>query len=196
MTPARAAGIRAECIEGKRLSRKEDRGQQEAAKEAEAGKWTIERLWKAYTANNPNLKGYATYKSAYNLHLKQVFGNREPRDIFPLDIQRVKNNLLKKRAPQTVQHVLELLRRIINFRVNNKLCQSIDFKIEMPKFKQRFGIPQDEKLKTRMTIADIAEKYDIPMQEMIEFFELRFGEYPWIKDGFKLIVENTGPGIK
>jgi len=50
-----------------------------------------------------------------------------------LDIQRVKNKLLKKRSPQTVQHVLELLRRIINFGVNNKLCQGIDFKIEMPK---------------------------------------------------------------
>jgi integrase len=31
-----------------------------------------------------------------------------------------------------VQHVLELLRRIINFGVNHRLCQGIDFRIAMP----------------------------------------------------------------
>ena len=55
------------------------------------------------------------------------------RKIFsPLDIKRVSNRLLKTRSPQTVQHVLELLRRIINFGVNNRLCKGIDFKISMP----------------------------------------------------------------
>ena len=74
-----------------------------------------------------------TYKSAYKLHIKPSFANKEPKDILPLDVHRIKNNLLKIRSPQTVQHVLELLRRIINFGVNNKLCQGIDFKIEMPR---------------------------------------------------------------
>jgi len=133
MTPARAAGIRSDKIEGKQLTNKEKRELEKAQKEVEVKKWAVERLWKEYKANKPNLKGMHTYRSAYKLHIKPYFANKEPKDILPLDIHRVKNKLLKKRSPQTVQHVLELLRRLINFGVNNKLCQGIDFKIEMPK---------------------------------------------------------------
>lgn len=133
MTPARAVYIRAERIEGKRMSRKEIREQEEALKNTEASQWTVDRLWQEYKKNKPYLKGMRTYKSAYNLHIKPYFADKEPKDILPLDIQRVKNNLLKKRSPQTAQHVLEQLRRIINFGVNNRLCQGINFKIEMPK---------------------------------------------------------------
>jgi len=133
MTPARAATIRGELIEGKRMSRKETKTKEAALKAAEAGKWTIGKLWIEYTKQNPNLKGMHTYESCYKLHIKPHFAKKEPKGILPLDIQRVKNNLLKKRSPQTVQHVLEQLRRIINFGVNNRLCQGINFKIEMPR---------------------------------------------------------------
>lgn len=133
MTPARAAGIRTDKIEGKQLSNKEKREIEDARKRGESDKWTVDRLWKSYKVNNPDLKGMHTYDSVYNLHIKPHFADKEPKHLLPLDIQRVKNKLLKKRSPQTVQHVLEQLRRIINFGVNNKLCQGIDFKIEMPK---------------------------------------------------------------
>ena len=133
MTPARAAHIRAERIEGKRISRKEKRAQEEALKKAEANKWTVDRLWNEYLINHPNLKGYRTYESAYKLHISPNFGTKEPKNILPLDIKRIENKLLKIRSPQTVQHVLELLRRIINFGVNSRLCKGLDFKIVMPK---------------------------------------------------------------
>ena len=48
MTPAKASGIRAERIEGKRASRKEIRAAALAAKAAEAAKPTIARLWSQY----------------------------------------------------------------------------------------------------------------------------------------------------
>jgi len=133
MTPSRAAGLRSERIEGKQLSNKEKREIEKAEKSANANRWTVDRLWETYKTNKPNLKGMHTYKSAYKLHIKPSFAIKEPKDILPLDVHRIKNNLLKIRSPQTVQHVLELLRRIINFGVNNKLCQGIDFKIEMPR---------------------------------------------------------------
>ena len=133
MTPARASGIRAALIEGKRLPRKKIRQQGEAAKRAKENIWTIDRLWEEYKKQNSQLKGMHTYQSIYNLHIKPKFADKEPKDILPLDIQREKNRLLKKRSPQTVQHVLEQIRRIISFGVKNKLCAGIDFKIEMPK---------------------------------------------------------------
>ena len=133
MTAARAATLRAARISGKQPSNKENRQIQKAEKAAETNKWTVDRLWEEYKKQNPNLKGLRTYKSLYNLHIEPEFGSREPVDILPLDVKRIKNNLLKKKSAQTVQHVLELLRRLINFGANNKLCKGIDFKIEMPR---------------------------------------------------------------
>lgn len=131
MTPSRAAHIRSELIEGKRLSRKEEREHERDRKEAEAGKWTVDRLWKEYKKNRP-LKGIATYKSQYNLYIKPSFGNKEPKNIIQLDVDRLRIKILKKRKPQTVKHVLSLLGRIIKFGVKKQLCQGLNFIIEKP----------------------------------------------------------------
>jgi len=129
MTPARAAGIRADRIEGKRLSRKEI---QEQEKEAKKKKWTVDRLYKEYKKQNPQLKGWPTYDSQYDLWLKPAFKNKEPRNIIQLDVDRLRLKMLKKRSPQTVKHVLALFRRMVNFGVRKQLCEGLDFTIQMP----------------------------------------------------------------
>ena len=132
MTPARAASKRARRIEGE-PSNQERREAEMAEKRRQDSRWIIDRLWEAYQKNNPNLKGLRSYKSNYKLYVGPNFGKREPKEILPLDIARVKNRLLKTRSPQSVKHVLELLRRIINFGVNHQLCDGIGFRIDMPK---------------------------------------------------------------
>lgn len=127
MTPRRAAGIRAERIEGKRLSRKELR---EATKEI---KWTIDRLFEQYVSDKPDNKSWRTDRYRYEKFLKASFGNKEPKDITPLDTHRLRIQLSKTHAPQTVKHVLVLLTRIINFGVKKGLCHGLGFKVEMPK---------------------------------------------------------------
>jgi hypothetical protein len=79
MTPARAAGIRAERIEGKRLSRKELRELEESKKKAEADRWTISRLWKEYKTNNPKLKGIVTDQTVLRIILNRNSGKKSPR---------------------------------------------------------------------------------------------------------------------
>ncbi len=133
MTPARAAGIRAERIEGKRLSRKEIREQEKAREKAEAARWTIDRLWEEYKIQKPGLKGIITDENRYQNHIKPRFGDKEPKELVQFDVDRLRINLLKKRKPQTVKHVLALLKRIINFGVRKHLCQGLSFTIEMPK---------------------------------------------------------------
>src|SRR5208337_4013417 len=64
MTPARAAKIRTERIEGKRPSRKEIRERQAAQKKAEADRWTINRLWQEY-AGHRQMKGLAQDRSRF-----------------------------------------------------------------------------------------------------------------------------------
>ena len=126
MTPARAARIRAERIEGKRQSRKEIR---EAAAET---KWTIGRLWQEYSGQKHDSKGLKVDRGRYEKYLKPGLGNKEPRNIAHLDIDRLRIGLAKNRKPQTVKHVLALLNRIINFGTKKGLCPGPSFNKELP----------------------------------------------------------------
>lgn len=143
MTPARAAQVRTNRIQGE-LSNKERRAAEKAAKEAEESRWTVSRLWEEYKENKPNLKGIVTDQNRFEKHIESKFGDKEPHEIIPLDVDRLRIKLLKSNAPGTVKNVLELLRRIINYGVKKKLCSGIDFTIEMPQVdneKQRTSLP-------------------------------------------------------
>ena len=83
MTPARAARVRAQRIEGKQQSRKEIR---EAAAEI---KWTVDRLWNQYNA------GWRTDGGRYENHLKSPFGGKKPQEISQIEVQRLRINLSK-----------------------------------------------------------------------------------------------------
>jgi integrase len=131
MTPARAARIRGERIEGKRQSRKEIR------EAAAATRWTVDKLWQEYSTQKSDYKAFKGDQSRYNNHLKAALGNKEPRDIAQLDISRLRISLAKTKKPQTVKHVLALLNRIVNFGAKRGLCPGLGFKIEFPKFDNR-----------------------------------------------------------
>ena len=132
MTPARAAGIRAERIEGKRLSRKEIRQKKEAQKKAEADKYTIKKLWDVYKSSRTANKALKTDESRYKKYLGPNFAKKEPKAINPLDIERLKRNLQNSLSPQTVKHILNLLTWIINYGVKNNLSEDLPFKIKKP----------------------------------------------------------------
>lgn len=132
MTPARANSIRAERIEGKRLSRKEIRIRREAQKKAEADRWTINRLWEEYTAHRL-LKGLAQDRSRFENYIKPAWGNKEPQEIMPLEIDRLRLRILKDKAPQTLKNTLALMRRLINFGMKRRYCLDLSFHLEMPK---------------------------------------------------------------
>jgi integrase len=127
MTPARAARIRAERIEGKRQSRKEIR---ETAAEI---KWTVDRLWQQYISDKPNTKGFSTDRYRYQKFIRSPLDEKEPSAIAQIDTHRLRITLAKTLAPKTVKNVLELLERIINFGVKKGLCAGLGFKIEMPR---------------------------------------------------------------
>ena len=126
MTPARAARIRAERIEGKRQSR------QEIRKAAAEIKWTVGRLWQEYVHDKPVSKVWKVDHYRYEKFLQSGLGKKEPKNIAQLDIHRLRINLSKTLQPQTVKHVLRLLARIINFGVKKGLCAGLGFKIEFP----------------------------------------------------------------
>ena len=132
MTPARAARIRSERMEGRRKSRKE------IQKEAENRRaQTITVLWDAFYKAKQSNKSIRDDYYRWRKHLEKPFGKKRPSDMVTLDIDRLRRKLLKKgKAPATVKQVLVLLKRIINFGVKRGLCPPIDtskLHFEMPK---------------------------------------------------------------
>ena len=75
-------------------------------------------------------------KSRYKHDLKQHFGKKKPSELATLDIDRLRLRLMKTQAPATVQNILELLRRIINYGVKRNLIEPLKFKIELPPAEQ------------------------------------------------------------
>lgn len=132
MTPARAARIRAERIEGKRLSRKEVREAKEAERRAAANRWTLDRLWGEYTAHR-EIKGLVQDRCRYEKYLKPTWGGKEPQEIRPLEVDRLRLRLLKGKAPQTCKNTLALLVRLVNYGVKRQLCAPLGFQVELPK---------------------------------------------------------------
>ncbi len=133
MTPAKAARIRADRIEGRRASRKEKREAERAAKLAESGKWTLEKLLEEYDKHKPDSKSIRTDKGRFIKHIKPALGEKEPHEIIRLDIDRLRLKLSKKMKPQTVKHVLGLLKRIVRFGAKRELCRELPFPMDTVK---------------------------------------------------------------
>jgi len=132
MTPARAAQKRAKRIEGE-LSNQEQREKAEAERKARENRWTFKRLWEAYKNQKPDLKGMVTDQNRFEKHISPILGEKEPSELAPLDIDRIRINLGKTLSPGTVRNVMELIRRLINFGTRKNLCSGTHFQIELPK---------------------------------------------------------------
>ena len=128
MTPARAARYRSMLIEGREKTPQEQRYE----KAQHAARWTIERVWNEYRKHLPGGEASKQDLSRWTLYLEKPFAKKEPSDLVKLDADRLRINLLKKKSPQTVKHIIALLRRIINFGVDCGLCPALPFKISLP----------------------------------------------------------------
>jgi integrase len=128
MTAAKAAGLRSDKIEGRQQSNRERR----RAAEGVNSRWTIGLLWEIYRVKLSDSGATRTDSGRYENHLKQLFGDKEPHELAKLDIDRLRISLLKTHSPQTVKHVLTLLKRIINYACGLGVIAPLSFKIEMP----------------------------------------------------------------
>jgi len=206
LTPSRASGMRARRIEGKEPTNKEKRTLERAQKEAEANKWTINKLWAAYKENRPNLKGIVSDENRFNNYIKPRFGKKEPGELIQLEIDRLRINLLKKKAPQTVKHVLEILRRITNFGFNKGLSERLNFSIEMPRVS---NLKTEDLNPDQLTkLLEAIEKDDHPdagpMMKLAlysgirrgEMFKLKWSDIDYDKGFINLIDPKGGPDQK
>lgn len=133
MTPAKANQIRANKIQGRELPNAERRAAQEAAEKAENDRWTIDRLWDLYCENNADNKSLKNEKLKYEKAIRNRIGKKEPGELVPLDIDRIRIKWIKVGKKTMGARVLELLRRTVNYGVNRGLVAPINFKIEIPR---------------------------------------------------------------
>ena len=203
MTAAKAAGIRAERSKGKEPSNNVRREQIKATKEAEAGKMTFARLWDEYEAQRPDSKGRRNDKGLFQKHIQPKIGEKQPYEIKKIEIDRIRINLIKTLKPQTVKHVLELIKRISNFGVKRRLCSGLDFQIDMPKVdNQKTEDLNSEQLKNLLTAIDNSK--DIQAANMMrlalytgmrrgEMFKLKFSDIDFQR-GF-ISIRNPKGGV-
>jgi integrase len=126
MTEAKANKLRSLRADGDQGSNANQRAEKEAAEIAERGRWTISKLWAEYKAQRVENKGLKVDENRFKLYLEPIFGKKAPSEVITLDVDRVRIKLLKSKSPQTVKHVLALLRRVINFGIKKGLCPAPD----------------------------------------------------------------------
>jgi integrase len=160
MTPARANALRADRIQGRTPSNQERRDEERAEK------WILTRLWAEYKQVHL-LKGLAQDESRFQTYLGPAFGNKEPKDLVPLDIDRLKRRQLMGKSPQTIKNVLALLRRIARFGQKRNLCAGLSFQIDMPKSINNIVTEDlsDEQLARLLEVLD--EEPDIQTANMV-----------------------------
>jgi len=136
MTPAKAAKIREQRVNGVSLPNTERRRQRKEKEQAETGRWTIDRLWEAYKKNKPNFKGIVTDENRFKNYLA-AFAKLCPEEITTQQVDDLRLRMLHSgKSAGTTKNALELLRRIINFGVKKGLCAWQDpsrLHFEMPK---------------------------------------------------------------
>jgi integrase len=178
MTPARASQVRTRRIEGNELSNTERREVEKTQKTAESKRWTIDRLFNEYIKGRPDNKSRSIDKGRYINYIKPHFKNTEPKEILPLDVDRLRIRLLKMRSPQTVKHILNLLTWIINFGVKRNLCGGIPFHIQKPTvYNIKTEDLSEEQLKNLLGAIEIDSNIQIKnMMKLALFTGLRRGE--------------------
>jgi len=131
MTAAKADQLRQDKARGKVVPNRERRKKEREAKAAEAGKWTFDRLWKTWQEDPENKGKRGTVKTdqRYRKHLKIPFGKREPSDLKPLDIDRLRLSLAADHSKATTITILGLIRRLERYGASKNLCAGLSFPI-------------------------------------------------------------------
>lgn len=171
MTAAKASRIRVERALGKKPSNREKR-------EREKRKWTFDRLWDEYKEVNSHLRGLVKEENRYSKHIKNKIGKKEPKDLIPIEIDRIRINSLKKLKPATVQNILALIKILINFGVKRGLCKGVDFRIKMPRVDNKIteDLTKEQLKKLQKVLSRDKNRQVANMMKLALFTGMRRGE--------------------
>ena len=203
MTSAKASRMRALRIEGKSETNTEKRAKQKTEKEASINRPILNLLFTKYLEyKGDSLKGVRTDKSRFTNHLEGTLGKLTPQEIDSFTVNRLKKSIDQKHTSGSTRNVLELLRRIINFGVKNKLCSPLDFVIKLPKVEsERIEVLTDEQFKALAEAwNEYPDKHIVNLHKVIAWTGMRPSEpcsLKWDDVDFKhrvIMKRNTKSG--
>ena len=98
MTPAKARAIREDRMRGLEPTNRGQRAAERAEVQAEAERWTFDTLWAEWKKTNADKKSIVTDNNRYMVHLHPLFGGKEPREVTPFEVDRLRLAMLKGNA--------------------------------------------------------------------------------------------------
>ena len=163
MTPAKAANIRSERVEGKRKSRKEVKADLEITKADTGRHQLLADLWSFFQQHrelhSKSLNGIKNDAYNYRLYLKPL-ERRKVEELATSDVLALRDKLIAAgKSPQTVKHILSLLRRIIRLGVKHGKCPMPD------PSKLVFEMPKVDNQKTEYLTPDHLERLIVALEE-------------------------------
>lgn len=193
MTPAKASAIRAARSRGTELPNRVRREEKRAAEEAEATCWTFDKLWKAWQEDPENAGKRGTIKTdqRYRKHISAdpddeknreksappPLGDREPKDVRLLDIDRIRLFLARDHAKSTTISVISLIRRIERYGASTGRCPGLPFPIVL----RGKTLGRDPKVKRA------------PTDDQVDAYMKTCREWPDVQAGaFQLFIAFTG----
>lgn len=130
MTPLKAAFMRAARVERRELSNAAQRAQQVQRQQDIDSLPYVHSIWKVFCDTHSRKSANHAVNSADHSNIKRilpVFGTMLPSDLRTAHLEDFRDALLYEGlAPQTVKHVLGLVRRLLRFAVHRGLCPAPD----------------------------------------------------------------------
>lgn len=126
MTAAKASSIRGLRMEGKDATNEEKRQAIRSAKQAEESRYTFNRLWSLFEEAKSSNRTIKDDRIRFNLHIAPSLGQKSIPELTIHDIDKLRAKLEKSgKSPQTVKHVLTLIKRLLNFALRKGYVESI-----------------------------------------------------------------------
>lgn len=126
MTAAKAASIRGVRMEGKEATNEEKRASIRTAKMEEESRYPFNKLWSLFEEAKSANRTVKDDRIRFNLHIAPALGAKSIPELTIHDIDKLRVKLEKAgKSPQTVKHVLTLVKRLLNFALRKGYVESI-----------------------------------------------------------------------
>lgn len=178
MTAAKAASIRGVRMEGKEFSNEEKRAAARAAKVEEESRYSFNKLWSLFEDAKSANRTVKDDRIRYNLHIAPSLGTKSIPELTVHDIDKLRVKLEKAgKSPQTVKHVLTLVKRLLNFALRKGYVESIPgtLHITMPTVDNKVteNLTQDQVQKLLQVLDEEADQVQASIVRLALFTGMR-----------------------
>lgn len=169
MTPAKASSIRGLRIEGVIPTNNEKRERIREEKQKEKSLYSFIRLFSLFEESKRENRSLKDDRIRFSLHVAPVIGKKAISELTTQDIEKIRRKMEKEgKSPQTVKHVLTLIKRLVNYALKNGYIESVPATLH-------FDMPVvDNKVTENLTAQQVAkllqvldEEEDIVMASLI-----------------------------